>query len=142
MISKRFFKMVWRRASGVISNKLLCISTACGLITVMRKEETMIKKIAISVVLTLFSSVALADKGVVVKEDVCGLGNSIIETTDGWYVAAEHYSGVYLYEGDVVFGNMKTYGMQELTRSDGSSGSFYIEDWESDIGDAFEELCD
>ncbi len=102
----------------------------------------MIKKIAISVVLTLFSSVALADKGVVVKEDVCGSGNSIIETTDGWYVAAEHYSGVYLYEGDVVFGNMKTYGMQELTRSNGSSGSFYIEDWESDIGDAFEELCD
>jgi len=37
---------------------------------------------------------------------------------------------------------MKTYGMQELTRSDGSSGSFYIEDWESDIGDAYEELCD
>jgi len=33
-----------------------------------------------------------ADKGVVVKEDVCGSGNSIIETTDGWYVAAEHYS--------------------------------------------------
>ena len=48
-----------------------------------------------------------ADKGVVVKEDVCGSGNSIIETTDGWYVAAEHYSGVYLYEGDIVVGNLK-----------------------------------
>ena len=24
----------------------------------------------------------------------------------------------------------------------GQSGRFYIEDWESDIGDAFEELCD
>ena len=90
----------------------------------------------------IFSTVAFADKGVVVKEDVCGTGNAIIETSDGWYIAAEHYSGVYLYEGDVVFGNMKTYGMEEITRNDGESGDFYIEDWESDIGDAYEELCD
>lgn len=48
----------------------------------------------------------------------------------------------YLYEGDVVFGNLKTYGMEEITRNDGESGSFYIEDWESNIGSAFEELCD
>ena len=109
---------------------------------VMRKEEAMNKLTILSVILITFSPLALADKGEVVKEDVCGSGNSIIETTDGWYVAAEHYSGVYLYEGDIVFGNMKTYGMQELTRSDGSSGRFYIEDWESDIGDAYEELCD
>lgn len=84
---------------------------------------------------------ALADKGVVVKEDVCGSGNAIIETTDGWYVAAEHYSGVYLYEGDVVYGKLKTYGSEELTRADGQSGRFYIENWVSDIGEAFEELC-
>ncbi len=90
----------------------------------------------------IFSTVVFADEGVVVKEDVCGTGNSIIETSDGWYIAAEHYSGVYLYEGDVVFGNMKTYGMEEITRNDGESGDFYIEDWESDIGDAYEELCD
>jgi hypothetical protein len=57
-----------------------------------------------------FAVPAFADKGVVVKEDVCGTGNAIIETTDGWYVAAEHYSGVYLYEGDVVFGSLTTYG--------------------------------
>lgn len=88
-----------------------------------------------------FAVPAFADKGVVVKEDVCGTGNAIIETTDGWYVAAEHYSGVYLYEGDVVFGNLKSYGFQEITRNDGQSGRFYIEDYESNIGDAFEELC-
>jgi len=64
----------------------------------------------------LCSSMAFADAGVVVKEDVCGSGNSIIETTDGWYIAAEHYSGVYLYEGDVVYGKMKTYGFQILTK--------------------------
>ena len=80
--------------------------------------------------------------GFVVKEDVCGSGNAIIETTDGWFVAAEHYSGVYLYEGDIVCGNMKTYGFQELHKSGGSDGRFYIEDWESDISDAYEELCD
>jgi hypothetical protein len=82
------------------------------------------------------------DAGVVVKEDVCGSGNSIIETTDGWFIAAEHYSGVYLYEDDIVCGQMKTYGFQELYRADGSEGRFYIEDWESDIGSAYEELCD
>ena len=82
-----------------------------------------------------------ADKGVVVKEDVCGSVNSVIETTDGWYVAAEHYSGVYLYEGDIVVGNLKTYGFEKITRIDGESGRFCIEDWGSNIGDAYEELC-
>ena len=95
-----------------------------------------------SLLLCIISSFAFSDKGVVVKEDVCGLGNAIIETTDGWYIAAEHYSGVYLYEGDIVYGNMKTYGFETLTRDDGSEGNFYIEDWESDIDEAYEELCD
>ena len=97
---------------------------------------------SILILAVLSSTSVLADKGVVVKEDVCGSGNSIIETTDGWYIAAEHYSGVYLYEGGIVFGTMKTYGFQILTRSDGQDGNFYIEDWEYDIGDAFEELCE
>ena len=100
------------------------------------------KKVILFLICFGFAAPAFADKGVVVKEDVCGAGNAIIETTDGWYVAAEHYSGVYLYEDDVVFGNLKTYGFQKITRSDGKSGRFYIEDYESDIGDAFEELCD
>lgn len=100
------------------------------------------KKILLVFIYFVFASPAFADKGVVVKEDVCGIGNAIIETTDGWYVAAEHYSGVYLYEGDTVFGNLKTYGLQEITRTDGNSGNFYIEDYETSIGDAFEELCD
>ena len=107
----------------------------------MSKGETMR---TITLIIFMFGIVlpAYAGKGEVVKEDVCGSGNAIIETTDGWYVAAEHYSGVYLYEGDIVFGNLKNYGFQEITRNDGQSGRFYIEDWESDIGDAFEELCD
>ncbi len=100
------------------------------------------KRFIFGISIILSSSLVFADAGVVVKEDVCGSGNSIIETTDGWYIAAEHYSGVYLYEGDVVYGKMKTYGFQVLTRKDGREGKFYIEDYESNIGDAFEELCD
>ena len=96
----------------------------------------------LAIIPLFFISLVFADTGVVVKEDLCGSGNSIIETTDGWYIAAEHYSGVYLYEGDVVYGKMKTYGFQILTRKDGKEGKFYIEDYESDIGDAYEELCD
>lgn len=76
------------------------------------------KKQIVILVMALLPISAYADKGIVVKEDVCGTGNAIIETTDGWYVAAEHYSGVYLYEGDVVFGKLKTYGFQEITRDD------------------------
>ncbi len=100
------------------------------------------KNFILSVILLISPAIAFADKGVVVVEDVCGIGNSIIETIDGWFIAAEHYSGVYLYEDDVVYGKMKTYGMQDLTRDDGAEGRFYIEDYESNIGDALEELCD
>ena len=91
---------------------------------------------------TFFSTVVQSDIGEVIKEDVCGSGNSIIETNDGWYIAAEHYSGVYLYQGDIVYGNMKTYGFETITREDGEEGNFYIEDYESSIGAAYEELCD
>ena len=91
---------------------------------------------------TFFSTVVQGDIGEVIKEDVCGSGNSIIETNDGWYIAAEHYSGVYLYEGDIVYGNMKTYGFETITREDGEEGNFFIEDYESSIGEAYEELCD
>ena len=99
------------------------------------------KKFILAIVLVTFPILVFSDVGIVVKEDVCGSGNSIIETTDGWYIAAEHYSGVYFYEGDVIYGTMKTYGMQTLIRKDGQEGSFYIEDYESNIGDALEELC-
>ena len=105
-------------------------------------KTTVFSKLLLVFAAAVFVSSAYADRGVVVKEDVCGSGNSIIETSDGWYVAAEHYSGVYLYEGDVVFGNLKTYGIEQITRIDGSSGRFYIEDYETNIGSAFEELCD
>lgn len=95
-----------------------------------------------AVLLMVMSLPALADKGTVTKVDICGSGNTIIETNDGWYIAAEHYGGTYFYEGDVVFGTMKTYGMQELTRSDGATANFYIEDYETSLGDALEELCE
>jgi len=45
-----------------------------------------------------------------------------------------------LYERDAVFGKLKKYGFTETNRSDGRSGRFYIEDYESNIEDALEEL--
>lgn len=89
-----------------------------------------------------FSFSAYADKGQVVEQDVCGSGNAVIETTDGWYIAAEHQSGVYLNEGDIVFGNLKTFGFEVITRDDGSDGQFYIEDYEVGFEAALEELCE
>lgn len=65
---------------------------------VIRKEEAVNKSTILSRIIITFSPLVLVDKGEVVKEDFFGSGNSIIETPDGWYVAAEHYSGVYLYE--------------------------------------------
>lgn len=126
---------VTRTHGGVEGSRGFFLSRLCLLRKIMRNMTILASCL-------IFYTAAFADKGVVVKEDVCGAGNTIIETSDGWYIAAEYYSGVYLYEGDVVFGSMKTYGMEEITRNDGESGDFYIEDWESDIGDAYEELCD
>ena len=57
-------------------------------------KTTVFSKLLLVFAAAVFVSSAYADRGVVVKEDVCGSGNSIIETSDGWYVAAEHYSGV------------------------------------------------
>ena len=83
------------------------------------------------------------DYGIVIKEDVCGLGNTIIETSDGWYVAAEHWSGAYLYEGDYVCGNLKTYGLEDVySPSRDAWINFYIEDYELRLSSAYEELCD
>ena len=82
------------------------------------------KKAALFSFFVAMSVNVYADKGEVIKSDVCGTGNVIIETSDGWYVAAEHWSGVYLEEGDVVFGELKTYGSEEITRNDGDSGDF------------------
>ena len=92
----------------------------------------------------LFSSFSAyaSDQGQVVEQDVCGSGNAVIETTDGWYIAAEYQSGVYLNEGDIVFGNLKTFGFELITRDDGSDGQFYIEDYEFGFEAALEELCE
>ncbi len=83
------------------------------------------------------------DYGIVIKEDVCGLGNAIIKTSDGWYIAAEHYGGTYLYEGDYVCGDLKTYGFEDVySPSRNAWINFYIEDYEVRLSSAYDELCD
>jgi hypothetical protein len=98
-------------------------------------------KLIMGVILYGVSLFIFADEGEVIKEDVCGTGNAIIKTTDGWYVAAKHSSGAYLHEGDIVFGNLKTFGFQDITRDD-DKANFYIEDYEKSISAASKELCE
>jgi hypothetical protein len=97
----------------------------------------------IIITLILLVSSLLADKGYVLKTEVCGdSDNIIIETTDGWYIAVELYTYSYLDEGDVVFGNMKQYGYTDIIDRNGNEIRVYIEDWETNLSDAYEELCD
>lgn len=100
------------------------------------------KKILLFISMLCLSSYVYAEKGEVIRENVCGSSNYIIETSDGWYVALEHWSGSYLSTGDIVFGNLKSYGFQEITKKNGNNSKVYIEDYETSIGRALEELCD
>ena len=100
------------------------------------------RKVTLGTIALLFPLAALAaGKGVVVKAHVCDTGNVIVETTDRWYVAAEYHSGVSLEQGDIVFGKLKAYGVNAISREDGESGSFYIGYWGPEIGKASAELC-
>ena len=96
----------------------------------------------LAALLLLVPMMASADKGTVVRDDVCGSDNIIIETDSGWYIAAEWYGGPVLYEGMRVFGNMITYGMEDLCNSSGSCGPYWIEDYEYSMSAALEEHCD
>ena len=100
------------------------------------------KKLLIVIVFLLVLTPLFADKGIVIREDVCGMGNAIILTTDGWYIAAVHNSGVYLNEGDIVTGKMTKYGFQTLYTEDGREGRFYIKDYEIYFDDADDEFPD
>ena len=78
------------------------------------------RKVTLGSIVLLFPLAALAaGKGVVVKAHVCDTGNVIVETTDRWYVAAEYHSGVSLEQGDIVFGKLKAYGVNAISREDG-----------------------
>lgn len=99
--------------------------------------------IRISIFFLVFLSMPVfAEIGVVFKEDVCGAGNAILKTTDGLYISAEYNKGVYLYAGDTVSGNLRTFGLENITREDGETGSFYILNYIDDIDVALEELCE
>ncbi len=101
------------------------------------------KKLIFLIAILLLPYQAFAERGRVIRIDICGSGNALIQMDGGMYIAAEHYSGVYLSAGDLVFGNLKTYGFEELTRKDKESGVFFVQDCQSDnIGDAIKILCD
>ena len=101
------------------------------------------KKLIFLLILMLTPQQVSAERGIVIKEDVCGTGNVLIQVDGGMYIAAEYYSGVILFKGDKVFGKLKTYGFEEITNGDKESGTFFVQDCQSDnIGDAIKVLCD
>lgn len=89
----------------------------------------------------LSSSECDEESGEVIRDDVCGSGNIIIETQSGWFVAAEHYSGTTFSKGDLVCGDLTSYGFEEICEGSNCS-RYYIEDYESSVGSAYDELCD
>lgn len=81
------------------------------------------------------------ESGEVMQEDVCGSGNIIIESKSGWYVAAEHYSGSYFSKGDTVCADdFTSYGFEKICKGE-RCGSYYIEDYELKLEEAYKELC-
>lgn len=96
----------------------------------------------VSSVSALAAALATPEQGTVIKEDVCGPGNIIIETTSGWYITAKWYGGYPLYEGYNVTGNLTSYGFKDVFSSSGNETKLYIKDYGSSLENAIEEHCD
>jgi hypothetical protein len=128
-----------RKVSSV-GIKLRIEETVINELSIMK--GTIMKRIILIFICFGFAVPAFADTGVVEIEDVCNTGYTVIKTTDGQYVVADYDSGAYLYEGNEVSGNLKISGIQNITRSDGESGQFYIDVYGSNIDDVLEDLCD
>lgn len=100
-------------------------------------------KLIIILITLLMPLYAAAERGTVMKVDVCGEGNVLIKMAGGMYIAAEYFSGVILLEGEVVYGNLKTYGFEQISTKNKESGTFFVQECQSDnIGDATKVLCD
>lgn len=84
---------------------------------------------------------AVAMAGVVSKADVCRSGNVIFRTSSGRYVTAQYLSGHPVKEGEKVSGNLKAYGIQVITKTNGQRGKFYILDIKTSRLDAIQALC-
>ncbi len=100
------------------------------------------KKIILILSVLLLPCQVAADRGIVIDDDVCGSGNVLIQISNGMYIAAEYYAGVYLLKGDTVYGDLKTYGFGKLTRTDKETGEFFIQECQSDnFEEAVKILC-
>lgn len=103
-------------------------------------------RISVYLVSTLLLFVSLtgsaqSEKGIVILEDVCGSNNMIIETADGWYVAINWHGGVMLSKGDVVYGELKNYGIKKIHISAKDRATVWIHGYASNLERAKKEHC-
>ena len=84
--------------------------------------------ILLAIILSANPSFAEIVEGVVVMgEGDCSKSAIIILNTNYGFVVADVYTG-YFDKGDQVFGNLSSYGLHDV-QVNGSSGSFYVEDY-------------
>jgi len=87
------------------------------------------KKWSVLIMVLAASNVSAQTMGVVIKADgdcPAGYDRMVIETRSG-YVLAEHYRGTF-YEGRRVYGNLHSYGFEEVIIND-REAKIYIEDY-------------
>jgi hypothetical protein len=77
---------------------------------------------------------------VVVGERGCAKGDRIIVATNMGYVVAQVYTG-YFDKGDQVIGELNSYGLHDV-EVNGSSGSFYVDDYGLNKSRAAEECAE
>jgi hypothetical protein len=99
------------------------------------------KYLIILAIIIVMPAYALALDGVVAKVDVCRGGNVIFKTTSGWYVTARYLSGVSLKEGDKISGNLKTFGIQTISKPNRQQAKYYILDFKGNRFDAINAHC-
>jgi len=83
----------------------------------------------------------LSKSAVVVKDDICGFGNIVLENRYGDYIAAEHYSGSYFNDGDTVYGDFSSGSYKNLVNENRQKGTFDILGQGSDVDSATQLLC-
>jgi hypothetical protein len=98
------------------------------------------KKISILILLFLSPYLAVADEGIVVNR-ISGCDYFIADGPSGLYVL-EWYGGYDPGEGDIIEGNINSYGFKEVIYNGSRSGKVYVEDFLESNSAAWDEIND
>ena len=82
------------------------------------------------------------DNGVIIQEDVCGMGNAIIESESGLFIPIHYDSGEMFYEGDDVSGYFYFNEYADIYDQYENYGHYLIEDYQETEQDSVDILCD